>query len=74
MTVKRPPYGETEAPFCVSMARAVLENLEHEPLNQTNYDMLYVELRLACDALQKLLEADPGDPIDIALRRAGIYS
>lgn len=50
----RPPYGETGAPFVLKSARALLENTEHEPLDQMNSDSLWIELRLACDEVDRL--------------------
>lgn len=52
----RPPYGETGAPFVLESARALLANTEHEPPDQTNSDALWVELRLACDEVERLQE------------------
>lgn len=60
---KRPPYGETDPRFDVEAARRVLENLEREPvLTQGDSDTLFVELRMACEyveRIQPLLKAAP---------------
>ena len=51
----RPPDGDTDPTFNVSMARILLENVEKEPHTQAISDSLFVELRLACDLIEKLM-------------------
>ncbi len=50
----RPPYGDTEGLFELEGARAMLANVEHEPHDQMISDSLWVELRLACDEVERL--------------------
>lgn len=52
--VRRPPYGETEAPFVLESARALLANTDHERASQANEDSLWVDLRLACDDHERI--------------------
>lgn len=53
-TGKRPPYGDTSGRIDVEMARAMLENLEHEDVSRDAQDSLFVELRMACNEIDQL--------------------
>jgi hypothetical protein len=83
-SARRPPYGETRATFDLAAARATLARTEHEPPTQENDDALWLELRLACDEVDRLRgildrahhlvdQTDPRDPVGAALTMAGVY-
>ena len=63
-TSKRPPYGETGAPFDLDSARRLLARVEHRPPDQVTEDRLWVELRQACDEVERLRPSTFGRPQD----------